>query len=111
MTTPDIIDTLVGIAPGSRLDRIRAGRLQARENAQNSYLALFAPAAPDGLSPGERFAVVSTARRISGYRVGGSDTLEGALRICSPQTRSCEPPVEVPGVRDLVVPGATSILG
>ena len=54
---PDVIDALAGIAPGSRLDRIRAGRPEARENAQNSYLALFAPAVPGGLSLGERFAV------------------------------------------------------
>ena len=59
MTTPDIIDALVGIPPGSRLDRIRAGRPQARENAQNSYLALFAPATPGGFGPRERFAVAA----------------------------------------------------
>lgn len=66
MTTPDIIDTLVGIAPGSRLDRIRAGRLQARENAQNSYLALFALAAEDGLSLRERFAVAAFVAGLHG---------------------------------------------
>lgn len=66
MTTPDVIDTLVGIAPGSRLDRIRAGRSQARENAQNSYLALFAPASTDGLSLGERFAVAAFVAGLHG---------------------------------------------
>jgi len=39
----DIIDRLVVIEPGSGLDRIRAGRKQARENIQKSYLALFQP--------------------------------------------------------------------
>ena len=43
MSTPDIIDTLAGIKPGSALDGIRARRLQARENAQKSYLSLFEP--------------------------------------------------------------------
>ena len=42
--TKDIIDLLAGIEPGSSLDGIRARRLQARENAQKSYLALFEPA-------------------------------------------------------------------
>jgi CMD domain protein len=43
---PDVIDRLVGIAPGSHLDRIRAQRQQARTNAQQSYLSLFAPTPP-----------------------------------------------------------------
>ncbi|WP_432731433.1 CMD domain protein [Variovorax sp. W6] len=43
---PDVIDRLAGIEPGSHLDRIRAHREQARTHAQQSYLALFAPAPP-----------------------------------------------------------------
>ncbi|TYL95700.1 CMD domain protein [Bradyrhizobium rifense] len=43
MSTPDIIDTLAGIKPGSELDAIRAKRVQARDNAQKSYLSLFQP--------------------------------------------------------------------
>ncbi|QFZ86032.1 CMD domain protein [Variovorax paradoxus] len=39
----DVIDQLVGIAPGSALDQLRAQREQARTQAQQSYLALFAP--------------------------------------------------------------------
>lgn len=42
--TRDIIDLLAGIEPGSSLDGIRTRRLQARENAQKSYAALFEPA-------------------------------------------------------------------
>jgi CMD domain protein len=45
-TPPDVIDLLVGIRPGDRLDAIRQHRLQARTHAQQSYLALFEPAAP-----------------------------------------------------------------
>ena len=41
--TSDVIDILAGIEPGSSLDGIRARRLQARENAQKSYVALFEP--------------------------------------------------------------------
>jgi len=54
---PDVIDALVGITPGSPLDVVRSQRPAARENAQKSYLALFAPAHPGGVSPAERFAV------------------------------------------------------
>lgn len=53
----DVIDTLVGIAPGSALDAIRARRKQARDQAQASYRALFAPADAGGISVTERFAV------------------------------------------------------
>lgn len=60
MTIPsDLIDELVGIAPGSRLDALRAERPQARANAQTSYEALFAPATPGGMRLAERFAVAA----------------------------------------------------
>ncbi|MHB0769468.1 CMD domain protein [Bradyrhizobium sp. 5.13L] len=57
MGTQDIIDTLAGIEPGSALDAIRARRLQARENAQKSYLALFEPIDASDVSLAERAAV------------------------------------------------------
>ena len=57
MSTKDIIDTLAGIEPGSALDAIRARRLQARENAQKSYLALFEPIDASDFSLVERAAV------------------------------------------------------
>lgn len=53
----DIIDHLAGIEPGSSLDAIRARRLQARENAQKSYLSLFAPADFGDVAAYERCAV------------------------------------------------------
>jgi len=53
----DVIDQLVGIAPGSHLDAIRAQRVQARDNAQASYLALFRPADAGEFSLAERHAV------------------------------------------------------
>jgi len=52
-----VIDELVGIAPGSRLDAVRARRPEARAQAQASYRALFAPGAPGGMTGQERFAV------------------------------------------------------
>lgn len=57
MSTTDIIDTLAGIEPGSALDAIRAKRVQARDNAQKSYLALFEPIDASDFSLVERAAV------------------------------------------------------
>ena len=56
-TETDVIDTLVGIAPGSHLDAIRARRPEARTHAQATYRALFAPPAPGDVTAQERFAV------------------------------------------------------
>jgi CMD domain protein len=42
----DVIDQLAGSAPGDAIDRLRLQREQARINAQQSYLALFAPTPP-----------------------------------------------------------------
>jgi CMD domain protein len=55
----DVIDTLVGIAPGSKLDAIRARRVEARGQAQASYDALFAPESLGGVPAQERFAVAT----------------------------------------------------
>lgn len=66
MATPDIIDTLAGIAPGSALDTIRARRLQARENAQKSYLSLFEPIDASDFSLTERAAVAAFVTGLHG---------------------------------------------
>ena len=59
--TPDVIDLLAGIASGSHLDAVRRHRLQAREQAQQSYLALFAPREPvaGSVTLTERLAVAA----------------------------------------------------
>jgi CMD domain protein len=57
--TTDIIDLLASIEPGSRLDGIRSRRLQARENAQKSYLALFEPVDLGDVAAVERCAVAA----------------------------------------------------
>jgi CMD domain protein len=57
MGTKDIIDTLAGIEPGSSLDAIRGRRLQARDNAQKSYLSLLEPIDAGDVSLVERAAV------------------------------------------------------
>lgn len=53
----DVIHQLVGVIPGSALDIVRDGRPTARDNAQKSYEALFAPADPGTVLLEERFAV------------------------------------------------------
>ncbi|MBK1657350.1 CMD domain protein [Paracraurococcus ruber] len=53
----DLIDQLVGVAPGSALDAIRARRAVARAQSVESYRVLFTPAAPGEVSIAERFAV------------------------------------------------------
>lgn len=53
----DVIDELVGIAPGSPLDAVRAHRQIARTHAQASYDALFAPKEMGGVTAEERFAL------------------------------------------------------
>ena len=67
MTTDvDVIDALVGIAPGSALDAIRARRPEARAHAQATYRALFAPDVPGHIPAGERFAVGSFVAGLHG---------------------------------------------
>ena len=56
-STADVIDALVGIAPGSSLDAIRARRPEARTHAQATYRALFAPETVGNVTAPERFAV------------------------------------------------------
>ncbi|MDP8918602.1 MAG: CMD domain protein [Pseudomonadota bacterium] len=56
---PDVIDHLAGVRPGSSLDGLRNQRLQARENAQKSYLALFEPEFPGNVTALERYAVAT----------------------------------------------------
>jgi CMD domain protein len=57
MPESDVIDTLVGIEPGSLLDAVRARRPEARAHAQASYRALFSPDVPGTITGQERFAV------------------------------------------------------
>ena len=65
-TDADVVDALVGIAPGSPLDAIRARRPEARAQAQATYRALFTPDVPGGVSADERFAVGSFVAGLHG---------------------------------------------
>lgn len=66
---PDVIDSLVGIAPGQHLDRIRRAREQARTHAQQSYLSLFAPTPPvaSDFDIAGRFALAAFVAGLHGH--------------------------------------------
>lgn len=55
----DVIDHLAEIPEGSRLDGIRRARPDAREHAQQSFLALLEPADPGQLELADRYAVAA----------------------------------------------------
>lgn len=62
----DLIDSLVGIEQGSRMDAVRDGRKVARTHAQLSYEVLLTPAAPGDFSIAERFAVAAYVAGLHG---------------------------------------------
>src|SRR5262245_6017894 len=78
--TTDVINLLAGIEPGSALDGIRAKRLQARENAQKSYLALFEPADFGDVAAADRYAVAAFVAGIHGEAAAGSFYLDKAAK-------------------------------
>jgi CMD domain protein len=59
MSEPDIIDKLAGLAPDSPLAKIRDRKPVTREQAQQSYRAVFEPAEPEDVSIQERFALAN----------------------------------------------------
>jgi CMD domain protein len=64
--TSDIIDLLAGIKPGSQLDGIRGRRVQARDNAQRSFVALFEPADHGDVAAADRYAVAAFVAGLHG---------------------------------------------
>jgi len=87
----DVIDTLVGIMPGTPLDAIRARRSEARKHAQASYVGLLVPQDPGGVSLPERFAIAAFVAGLHGEpqtaefyakglkSSGASDALQNAI--------------------------------
>jgi len=87
----DVIDALVGIAPGSALDAIRARRPEARAHAQATYRALFTPQAHGDVTAHERFAV--------GTFVAG---VHGATAIAAAYAKRLAESGAPPALRDAV---------
>jgi CMD domain protein len=85
----DVIDTLVGIVPGSALDAIRDRRPEARNQAQASYRALFAPETTSGITATERFAVAAFVAGLHGETETASFYAAGlAASGASPELRA-----------------------
>ncbi|CAM3748142.1 CMD domain protein [Occultella aeris] len=61
---PDVINTVLDVAPGDRLDRIRDSRPAAKENSQRTYDALFAPVDTADVTRVERLAVAAFVSRL-----------------------------------------------
>ena len=58
MTEPDdLLDDILGIAPGSRLDALRRSRPEARRHAQGAHRELLLPDDPGNVSHVERAAL------------------------------------------------------
>ena len=98
----DVIDRLVGIAPGSRMDALRDGRKIARQHAQRSHEVLLTPAAPGDFSIAERFAVAAdvaglhgaaptTDHYAAGLRAHGGEALARAVAGAVAQTAAAGP--------------------
>ena len=83
--TADIIDLLAGIETGSGLDAIRARRLQARENAQKSYAALFEPADFGDVAAVERYAVAAFVAGVHGEPVVAGFYMDALAKTGRPE--------------------------
>src|SRR5258706_15342242 len=76
-TQHDVIDTLVGIMPGTALDAIRARRPEACKHAQASYDGLLVPQEPGGVSLPERFAIAAFVAGLHGEPQTSAFYIEG----------------------------------
>lgn len=84
---PDVIDAVVGIAPGSRLDALRRVREEARLRTQTSYEALFTHSDFGPLTARERFAVAERVAAISGA-TSLAEHYRGILETQAPEAES-----------------------
>lgn len=69
MSATDLIDQVLSITPGSRLDGLRRHREVARDNIQKAYLALFEPRDVGQVTLLERLAVASFVTGVHGQLV------------------------------------------
>ena len=105
--TADIIDRLVDIKPGSRLDQIRAKRSQARENAEKSYLALFQPQDFGGFASRERLAIATFVTSL--HREAAPTTFYGAQieaadpRLCGGHSKGSSPRCDARSIRSISI--------
>lgn len=81
MSDDDVIDRLAGLAPDSPLATIRDRKPVTRQQAQESYRALFAPAAAGDVSLQERFALA--------WFVAGLHAQDGVAAFYADDLRRC----------------------
>jgi uncharacterized peroxidase-related enzyme len=62
----DLIETLLGIEPGSPLFLLRAERPDIRRHIQGAFMALVLPGIPGSVSLNERAAIATQAARLEG---------------------------------------------
>jgi len=63
----DLLNTIVGVAPGSALAALRAQRPQIQQHTQGSYDVLLSPDDPGGLTPAERALVAQRVAALAGH--------------------------------------------
>src|SRR5215469_14791886 len=95
----DVMDALAGIKPGSALDAVRNRRLQAREQAEASFRALFEPESFAGVSATERFALAVFVTGLHGDAVSAA--------FYAKRLAATGPAPEVPAAIDAAIAAAT----
>jgi len=63
----DLLETIIGVAPGSALSQLRAQRPDIVGHTQGSHDVLLSPADPGGLSLTERALVAARVAELSGH--------------------------------------------
>ena len=67
VSPPDLLGTIIGVAPGSALARLRALRPDIVRHTQGSHDVLLFPTDPGGLSLSERALIAAQAAEASGH--------------------------------------------
>jgi len=65
--TADLLESIIGVAPGSALSQLRAQRPDIVRHTQGSHDVLLSPVDPGGLSPAERALVAVRVAEISAH--------------------------------------------
>ncbi len=63
----DLLETIIGVAPGSAVSQLRAQRPDIVRHTQGSHDVLLSPADPGGLSLAERALVAALVAELSGH--------------------------------------------
>jgi uncharacterized protein YciW len=65
--SPDLLETIIGVAPGSALSQLRAQRPDIVRHTEGSHDVLLSPADPGGLSLAERASIAARVAEQSGH--------------------------------------------